>query len=299
MVRTTRIPRIPHIPPKRLLFSGGGMRVIAYLGVLQVLEEESLLKYVREFCGVSAGALVATMMALGYSLEKIQRFCLEYDFTNVRSLEPDTMLQITETFGIDSGEMLEKLIHKILKHKNLPNDATFQQVPNLRIWASDLNSMTLTEFSIQKTPSISISFALRASMAFPLYYIPLQHPENGHILVDGAVFDNYPVLTFTQKEREETLGFIFESSKSPIEISDIFKYITLIIEGHYRPLYHNLIEQHRNKTVVIPCGNFAVLHFEATIEEKKFLIECGRKAMLDFLNRPQKQKTILRRISVC
>uniref|UniRef100_A0A6C0HEV3 PNPLA domain-containing protein n=1 Tax=viral metagenome TaxID=1070528 RepID=A0A6C0HEV3_9ZZZZ len=289
--------RIPRIPPKRLLFSGGGMRVIAYLGVLQVLKEELLLKHVREFCGVSAGALVATMMALGYSLEKIQRFCLEYDFTNVRSLEPDTMLQFTETFGIDSGYMLKKLIDKILKHKNLSNDATFQDVPNLRIWASDINSMTLIEFSIQKTPNISISFALRASMAFPLYYIPLKHPESGNILVDGAVFDNYPILSLTSKERDETLGFIFESKNGHIEISDISKYISVIIQGHYRSLYQNHIQQYRNKTIVIPCGNFPMLHFEASLEEKMTLIKCGRKATLDFLN--NSYCSITRRISVC
>ena len=167
------------IPPRRLLFSGGGMRVIAYLGVLQVLEEQGLLKHVREFCGVSAGAFVSLMLALNYSLKTIKRFCFEYDFSNVRTLEPDTILEFTESYGLDTGERLQQLIEKILKHKNLPPKATFKSIPGLRVWASDLQNSCLVEFSSSKTPDIEIAFALRASMAFPIYFVPLKHPHTG------------------------------------------------------------------------------------------------------------------------
>ena len=50
---------INSIPPRRLLFSGGGIRVISCLGALQVLQEKNIVKCVREYCGVSAGALAA------------------------------------------------------------------------------------------------------------------------------------------------------------------------------------------------------------------------------------------------
>jgi len=271
------------IPPRRLLFSGGGMRVIAYLGVLQVLEEQSLLKHVREFCGVSAGAFVALMLALNYSLNTIKRFCFEYDFSNVRTLEPDTILEFTETFGLDTGERLQLLIEKILKHRNLPPKATFKNISRLRVWASDIQNSCLVEFSSTKTPDIEIAFALRASMAFPIYFVPLKHPETGHLLADGGIYDNYPILSLTPQEQEETLGLVFEWAKLPIEIPDVSKYISLLFTGYYMPSYQTLIQQHRNKTIVIPCGEFPSLHFEATIEEKENLVNHGRKATLNFL----------------
>jgi NTE family protein len=115
--------RTPYVPPRRLILSGGGLRVISFIGVLQVLEQENMLSKIREFCGVSAGALVGTMLALGYSLQKIERFFLEYDFSEVRTLEPENILLVFEEFGIDSGERLETLIKKlqIFKWQNLLN----------------------------------------------------------------------------------------------------------------------------------------------------------------------------------
>jgi len=272
-----------YLPPRRIVFSGGGMRVIAYLGVLQVLEEQSLLKHVREFCGVSAGAFVALMLALKYSLNIIKRFCFEYDFSNVRTLEPDTILEFTETYGLDSGERLQKLIEKILKHKNLPPKATFKSLPGLRLWASDLQNSCLIEFSLTKTPDIEIAFALRASMAFPIYFVPLKHPQTGHLLADGGIYDNYPILSLTPQEQQDAIGIVFEWAKLPIEIPDVSKYISLLFTGYYMPSYQELIKQHRNKTIVIPCGEFPSLHFEATNEEKEGLVEHGRKATLKFL----------------
>jgi predicted acylesterase/phospholipase RssA len=274
------------IPPRRLVFSGGGLRVIAYLGVLQVLEEQNLLKHVREFCGVSAGAFVSVMLALGYSLQVIQRFCFEFDFAGLRVLEPDSVLQFTETFGIDPGDNLEALIHKILKHKGYSPTATFRELPNVRMWASDIQQGKLVEFSNQATPTIQISFALRASMAFPLYYIPLKHPETGHLLTDGGVYDNYPILSLTQQQRNECIGITFEWSKFPLDIPDVSRYISLLFSGYYMPCYKALIEQHRNKTIVIPCGEFPALHFEATLEEKLNLVKCGRTAAEKFIQNP-------------
>jgi len=285
-----------YIPPKRLLFSGGGMRVISYLGVLQVLEEQSLLKHVREYCGVSAGAFVALMLALNYSLKTIKRFCFEYDFSNVRNLEPETMMEFTETFGLDSGSRLQTLIEKILKNKNLSPKTTFKSLPSLRLWASDLQNSCLIEFSSIKTPDIEISFALRASMAFPIYFIPLKHPITGHLLADGGIYDNYPILCLTPQEQESTLGIVFEWAKLPLEIPDISRYISLLFTGYYMPSYQALIKQHRNRTIMIPCGEFPTLHFEATNEEKEDLVLCGRKATLKFLKQPTPYKG--RRFSV-
>jgi NTE family protein len=262
------------------------MRLIACLGVLQVLEEESILKHVKEFCGVSAGAFVAFMLALGYSLKIIKRFCFEYDFSNVRTLEPETMLEFTETFGLDSGIQLQALLEKVLKHKNLHPKTTFKDLPNLRVWASDIQNSCLIEFSSIKTPDIEVAFALRASMAFPIYFIPLKHPQTGRLLADGGIYDNYPIMSLTPEEQQDTLGVVFEWAKLPQEIPDISKYVSLLYTGYYMPSYQALIKQHRNKTIVIPCGEFPTLHFEATVQEKEDLVNCGRQATLKFLKKP-------------
>jgi predicted acylesterase/phospholipase RssA len=277
------------IPPRRLLFSGGGIRVVSYVGVLQVLEKYSMLNHVKEFCGVSAGGLVALMLALEYKLSILERFCFEYNFGNVRSLEPESPFELLESFGMDSGENLEQLIHKILHHKGFPPNATFQDLKqsgrtkDLRLWASDIQHLKPVEFSASQTPTISIVFALRASMAIPMYFIPLKHPETDAYLVDGGVFDNYPMSYLTPQEASETIGVAFEHGKTPLEIQDMAGFIGAITAGYYKPSYQQLLEVHKDRTIVLPCAEYSSLNFEASLEDRQRLVSIGFQATEKFL----------------
>lgn len=279
---------IPFIPPRRLIFSGGGVRVIAYLGAIQVLEEKGFLKHVKEFCGVSAGGLTALMLALGYSLKVIERFCYEYDFSELRSLEPDSLFEITETFGLDTGENLEKLIHKILKHKGFSADVTFQQLADsgrakgVRFWAADIQYLQPVEFSAKASPDISVAFALQASMSIPLYFKPLIHPVKKTYLVDGGVFDNYPLSFCSEEEIQQTIGFAFELGKLPLEVTGIQSFMTLLNCGYYRPSYQKFINKYKDRTIVIRCAEVSSLDFEISLEARQKLASIGRQAAEDY-----------------
>ena len=52
---------------RNLVFEGGGVKGIAYIGAMQVLEEKGILTSVQRVGGTSAGAINATLLALGYS----------------------------------------------------------------------------------------------------------------------------------------------------------------------------------------------------------------------------------------
>lgn len=276
------------VPPRRLLFSGGGIRVISYLGVLQVLDEKGYLQHVKEYCGVSAGGLVALMLAVGYKMAILERFCYEYDWSNVRSVDPDGAFEFMETYGVDDGTNLEGLIHKILFHKGFGPNTTFAElqssgrVKSVRFWASDIQNIRPVEFSAAMTPTFSVALALRASMCIPLYFIPVKHPETQTMLVDGGVFDNYPVSYLTEEEAKETLGIVFEFSKVPQEVNDFSGFISLLTAGYYKPSYQSLIKKHRERTIIIPCAEFSSLNFEASVEERHMLAETGRQAATEF-----------------
>lgn len=280
---------VPWVPPKRLVFSGGGLRVVSFIGSLQVLEQEGILPKIREFSGVSAGAMLATMLALGYSLAKIERFFLEYDFSHVRSVEPEAVLGLFQSYGIDSGENLEKLIVKFLYHKGFQPTATFKDLADsgrckgLRMWAADLEMTEPVEFSADLTPHISIVTALRASSAIPGYFVPIPHPDTGHLLVDGGVYDNYPISYLKPEEQEESLGFAFKFQSRQRSILSISDFIGAIVSGYYIPSYQELLKKHASRTIEIACYEFPSIHFEATIEEKKALIDLGREAAQSFV----------------
>lgn len=272
-----------HIPPQRLLFSGGGLRILAYLGALEFLEEKGMLTQIREVCGVSAGSLVSLMWSLGYSMHVLRRFCFEYDFSNVRSIEPEIALLFLETFGLDDGEKLRALVCKILKHKGFSPETTFQDLAekgckSLKVYASDLHHVCLQEFSAEKTPEFSVVTAVTASMAFPIYFHPVRNPNTGSLLCDGGLLDNYPISQFSEEEAQKTLGFTFGFERLPIQDFSFQTFTSLLTIGYYFPAYRQLIERYKDRTIEIPCLEFPALHFEATMEEKQGLVAMGRQA---------------------
>jgi NTE family protein len=50
---------------RNLVFEGGGVKGIAYAGALEVLEKENILPDIKRVAGTSAGAITATLLALG------------------------------------------------------------------------------------------------------------------------------------------------------------------------------------------------------------------------------------------
>jgi len=60
-------------PPENLVFKGGGPRGIAYVGALSALEERNLLRDVRRTAGTSAGAITASLVALGYTSDELRQ----------------------------------------------------------------------------------------------------------------------------------------------------------------------------------------------------------------------------------
>jgi predicted acylesterase/phospholipase RssA len=277
-----------YVPPRRLILSGGGVRVVSYLGVLQVLKKQDLLKFIKEFCGVSAGALVSLLLALDYRFDTLERFCMEYNFANIRSDEPETALEFLENYGIDDGSNLKKLIEKILHHKGFGPTTTFKdlaasgRVKSLRVWAADIQHIKPVEFSFTKTPNASVVFALRASMCIPVYFMPLKNPETDTYLVDGGVMDNYPIQYLTEAEAQESLGITFEYSRRPIPIHDLLSYIGLLSSGYYMPSYQELVKKHASRTIVIPCAEQSPVDFELSTEKRQQLVAYGRQAAVDF-----------------
>ena len=61
-----------------LVWSGGGASGVAHVGVIKALEENNIpIDYIA---GTSAGALVGSLYACGYSPEEIEQFVLSKEF---------------------------------------------------------------------------------------------------------------------------------------------------------------------------------------------------------------------------
>ncbi len=280
------------IPPYRITLSGGGIKGFAHIGALEGLEERGYLKAVREYIGISAGALCAMCLCIGCTLAELRMIVQLLDFGLLRDLEPETILNFPETFGLDSGENLGKLVTAILRAKKLPPDLTFKELavrrlgPKLRVFVTNLNTCRVQEFSAAASPDIEVRFALTASMCIPIYFKPLQHPETGHYLVDGGVVCHSPLKFLTPEERDNTLSITFDDSHNPKEeIQSLFMFLGQLYYTLDYQYNEELVTGRDYNTIFIDCGAFRSLHFEAEAEEKTKIMDQGRLATEKFLKR--------------
>jgi NTE family protein len=277
--------------------------------VLKKLEENGLLKNVREICGVSAGAWLAFMVAAGLEMHTIEILVHDIDFSIVRNITPDAFLEFPETYGIDNGLNLTKFLESVMRVAlKLDTHLTFSGLKALnlskiafRCWATDLNTCSIREFSFSKTPNVKIIDALRASMALPLYFTPVNDIITGHLLSDGALLGNLPIHHLTKEECEETLGITF-SNKHPGEehkIQDIFGFIGEVFNSLVQSRNEAVLRNWGRRIIEIPVGEFSSLNFEASREERLGLFKAGYNSCNKWLSKNKGgSNRIIRRHSV-
>ncbi|NGX49068.1 MAG: hypothetical protein K940chlam5_00664 [Candidatus Anoxychlamydiales bacterium] len=74
--------------PENLVFKGGGTKGILYVGVLKALESRLIPRDVKRVAGTSAGAITATLIALGLNSEKIEAKLKEKKFEDFLDFDP-------------------------------------------------------------------------------------------------------------------------------------------------------------------------------------------------------------------
>jgi len=284
-----------HIPPYRIALSGGGIKGFAHVGALESLEKAGLLKSVREYVGISAGALCALCLCIGCSLPELRNIILRLDFSLIRDIDPETILNFTDTFGIDTGANVTKLLSAILKGKKISPTCTFAELeakriaPSLRVFATNINTCRIQEFSVKTSPNIEIRFAIQASMCIPVYFTPLAHPDTGHLFLDGGVHSSSPFRHLSDEEKQQTLSISFGDMHKPRDkIETFYEFISQLYYSTDFEYSLELKEQWPTNTIIIPCDGINSVNFEIDQESKEKIIEAGRKATDTFLATPTK-----------
>jgi NTE family protein len=287
--------------PNRVYLSGGGMCAIAHVGALQELSTHIPLKLIKEWMGVSAGALVAMCLCIGFTLEELHDFCVRFDFTNIKEYDsvPGWLLH----FGIDTGERLHRLIEACLHVKGLSSDFTFEEClkkfgKSLRVMATDLNSATARTFSPLDSPDYRIADAVRASMSYPYYFQPFLCPQTNHYLSDGGIISNYPLFILPMSEHAKTISILIRTAIKHEEDLDAIELEQLIP----RPIQIILTERtniearfYDSHCIQICLDNLNILEFSFNDETKNMIIERGKAAVHKYF---KQRKRPIRRFSV-
>ena len=207
-----------------LSLAGGGIRGIAHVGVLKALEENNIK--VEAIGGTSAGSIVATLYAMGYSPYYIYLLFKRYakDIINIRS---KPIINGVTNFiknnkmgiaGLSDGYMFEKI------YDELANKKGFKLVGDIKmplvISAVDIgeskeyiftNCASRQNIDDNYITEIEIGKAVRASSSFPAVFCPCEFKN--HIFMDGGVLDNIPTEELKKIYKGKIISVNFEANQ--------------------------------------------------------------------------------------
>lgn len=203
--------------------SGGGLRGVGHLGVLQALDELGI--QIDQLVGVSSGSIMGAMYSHGYAPKEILEILKEAKL--LRFVRPKFRQ------GLLNIEKLQPLLLKYLPHDSFDG----LKIP-LTVGASDLQLGELVYFD--KGELIK---PLMASSCIPIMFSPVEY--NNRLLVDGGLTNNMPTaplvncdlkigvhsnpidptqpLKSTRKVLERTMILVGQKGMKPhIDACDIF-----------------------------------------------------------------------------
>ena len=195
---------------RNLVFEGGGVKGIAYVGALEVLDKEGILRNIERVAGTSAGAMVAVLVGLGYTTKEISDILWDINFKNfldsswgvVRNTK-----RLLEEYGWYKGDFFRDLMAGYIKAKTGDGESTFDDLKNLKkkgkafrdisLIGADLSTGYSKVFNAAMTPNVKVADAARISMSIPLFFAAIKGIDgDDHIYVDGGLLDNYAVKVF-------------------------------------------------------------------------------------------------------
>jgi NTE family protein len=191
-------------PFRNLVFEGGGVKGIAYVGALEVLEQRGILAKVQRIGGTSAGAINAVLLALGYSGAETLKILKKMDFNNFLDdswgVARDTHRLVT-AYGWYKGDYFRDWMGQLVAAKMGSPHATFNDVKlrtgkDLYLVGTNLSTAASEVFSIEHTPRERVVDAVRISMSIPLFFTAVRNGIRGDLFVDGGVINNFPIKLF-------------------------------------------------------------------------------------------------------
>lgn len=189
---------------RNLVFEGGGVKGIAYIGAMSILERRGILPAIKRAGGTSAGAINALIFALGYSVVEQRKIMESTDFKGFMDDSWGVIRDIRRLathFGWNKGDFFTEWIGQIIKQKMGSAKATFGDLkdsanPDLYVIGTNLSTGYSEVFSAERYAKMELALAVRISMSIPLFFAAVRYGERNDVYVDGGAMQNYPVKLF-------------------------------------------------------------------------------------------------------
>jgi NTE family protein len=221
---------------RNLVFEGGGIRGIAYVGALKALEKKGVLPGIERVGGTSAGAINAVLLGLGYTWEEIEFRLNSFDFEKIRDATRGffpNVYRLAKKFGWYKGDYCLRTIAEFIHDKTGVTETTFKNVEDMRkergfklpyFLGTDISAGVSDIFSAEHTPEMCVAEAVRISMSMPVFFASVRS-DLGNVHVDGGVLDNYPIKLFDRWKYIDSKDYLvpdyYQRLNSQLEEQDL------------------------------------------------------------------------------
>lgn len=299
------------------IFEGGGVKAFGMLGALYEAERRGYTWV--NIAGTSAGAIIACLVAAGYSAGEIKELVWNLEFTQFKDMDwidriPYIGLALSLWFenGLYEGNFLENWVREKLAAKGVHTFKDlilkgFENDPKCRYKlvtiATDVSRRKLLrlpydikDYNIMPD-DLEVAKAVRMSSSLPFFYEPYKllyidskQQKMFSYIIDGGVLSNFPVWIFDSNDVPSwpTFGFkIVEADESaPSRIKnpfDLFKAIlSTMMEAHDK--LHEMDPKSNVRTISIPSLGVHTTDFETIHNQKDDLFQSGMQAAVSFFD---------------
>lgn len=266
-----------------IVFSGGGVRGLAYVGTLMAFEDTYKVKasaHFKTFAGSSVGALFALILTVN---SDINNTLAVFETIGVQAMFQKDPTWLLSNFALNDASSVRRLVETILEGAHLCPTTTLSQLyehtkKHLVVAAVDL--LTASMLYLDHTnigADMPVVTAVMGSMALPPLFPPISY--GSMMLVDGGLLDNFPIALF---KPEQTLGvrtrWYIDNANPMVDITSFYDRVLAIVQ---LPMHSMQLKVCKDYTVIyIDLGT--VKADNALIDMKDIIFKGYRSAVTRF-----------------
>ncbi len=261
-----------------IVFSGGGIKGLNYIGVLKKFEELDLIKNIKNMAGSSIGAFFCVLINIGYTSKELEQFVSLFNLDKIRKTKISNFFSY---LGIDKGKCLTIVLENMFVEKGFDKKITLKELYDkthikLTITASCLNEQKCYYLDYVDYPDLNVIKAIRMSVSIPFYFTPVIYKDK--LFVDGGVMDNYPIHLFDKKNVK---GFyLFETPEIINNINNIETYLYSLFSCVKLGIYEKLLIGYKEQTTVIKSNSISMLDTNLSKKKIKEFIDNGYNSFI-------------------
>lgn len=259
-----------------LVFEGGGIKGLSYIGALRCLEERGIR--IKSVAGTSVGSLIASLIAAGYKSHELEEIIERIDFEAIwpkpKKKGIKRTLEVVKKRYIYEIDPLEKTLNRLLteKGKTTFGDMKVGNTYRLKIIVTNIKNKDilvvpdhLRHYGIDPD-KFEISKAVCMSSSIPLVYPP--YKINSFSFVDGGLGENFPIWLYD----DNVLGFRVNKDSKLLNI----------FQKHF---FRNKNNHNHENLVYIDTSDFKATDFTKGLSARRMLYNRGYYCTKIFLDK--------------